>query len=242
MNDGQKSIVNSQTLKYIGVFKFLNPQSPKIYDINIYKLIAKIELLFSTLSLILTTFSIYYSSYDMNLCVPYIFYFVSIFEKSLFQYYIIKYSDNIWDFMHVINKNFIVFNNPIKEPFSTEPSKYKIAMRTTLYIWVFVSITWIFTPLVQQKNYRVIHFRNNIYNYHYSVFNFIIPITDKIYNEYFIIIYVIEAIVMICFIHMAILYDSIVITSCISIEYQLQRIANSYSAFKFVGRHVKSKQ
>lgn len=231
-----------QTLKYIGVFKFLNPQSPKIYDINIYKLIAKIELFFSTFSLILTSFSIYYSSYDMNLCVPYIFYFVSIFEKSLFQYCIIKYSDNIWDFMHVTYKNFIFFNSPIKEQFSTEPSKYKTAMRTTLYIWVLVSITWIFTPLIQQKNYRTVNFKNIIYNYRYSVFNFIIPITDEIYNKYFIIIYVIEAVVMICFIHMAIVYDSIVITSCISVEYQLQRIASSYSAFTFVENHVKSKQ
>lgn len=48
MGKKQNYIVDMQLMEYIGHFRILNPNEPKIYGINIFKLAVKVELFFLT--------------------------------------------------------------------------------------------------------------------------------------------------------------------------------------------------
>lgn len=242
MDDDQNLIVNTQMLEFTGLLTILNPNSPKLYGIKIFKLAAKIELFFLTVSLVMLIFSIYYSKNNGKEFVSYIMLFVALFGLSLNHFYIIKCSDAIWNCMRVMNIDFVSCENLKKENLKLRMFKYKIASIITLLSCIFICTSWMFSPLFQQNSFLTINFRNTIYDYRLTPMQFILPISDELYNKNYTVIYVFDVIVVFCCNHVAVLFDLTVITLCTCIQSQLQYIAESYSTFVFVDGSDKSKQ
>lgn len=237
MKDGQDFIVNIQIVEYIGLFKTLNPHGPKIYDVNIYKTIAKVEILFLTVALVMGIFSMYYTLNDANPFFFYLMVVVGIFDFSLNHIYVIKYSDAIWDFMSVTKLDFLSFKTLKFEKF-----KYKMATTISLMSCLFIGVAWILLPFIlQQDSYLTIHYKNDSYHYHYTSLNFITPVTTEFYNKNYVYFYIFDSIVVFCCLHTLIFYDFIVLTMCICIECQLSRIANAFSEFDYADKSTNSK-
>lgn len=241
---GQNSIFDTLILEYTGLFKILNPHSPKFHNINFFKLAAKFELIILTSILFMLIISIYYSSNDLYGFFTYVLLFVGFFDMTLNHFYLIKYSEEIWDFMRIININFLSTEIPKKDTFKAERLKYKLATTITMIMASVICISWVFSPLFRQENKLTIHFRNNVtHNYRITPINLILSITDEFYNQHYELFYAFDSIGIIFICHVSTLFDFIVITMCISIECQLKSIGNSYSAFTFVNKiHATSKQ
>lgn len=242
MDNERNSVIETLVLKYIGLFKILNPHVPKFYDINLFKLVAKIEIFILSLTLILATFSIYYSLNDLNVFIPHLMLLVAWADLGLNHLYLIKYSDIIWDLLLVTNIHFLYSKTPTKETFKAERFKYKMATTITLSLIFVICISWIILPLFLRDEYLTISFKNELYRYHCTPINYILPITDEFFNKHSNVFYAVEAIMIICAGHISIFFDFSVITMCTSIECQLKAIANLYSTFMFMEKHTMSKQ
>lgn len=242
MDDEHNSIVNTQMLEFTGLSTILNPHSPTLYGIHIFKLAAKIEVFILFVSLLMLIFSIYYSTNNVYGFVSYVMLFVGLFGLCLNHFYLIKCSDAIWNCMSVMNINFLSFENPRKQTLKLGKLKYKIASYITLFSCIFICTSWMFSPLLQQNTFLTMKFKNTIHNYRLTPMQFILPISDEFYNKHYTLFYIFDMIVVFCCNHVAVLFDLTVITICTCIESQLQYIAKSYSTFLFVDGSDKSKQ
>lgn len=232
MDNGQCSIVNTDVVKYLGLFKMLNPQTPKYYNINIFTLFAKIEVFVLVLAEIMLIFSMYYSLSDINLFVNYLMLFIAFFDMSINLFFLIKYSDNIWNCMHVTYMNFLSYNNSRRKIFVDERSKFNLATSITLIVWILVGISWICMPIIFLKHeYLTVNIKNNTLYYRITPFNLIMPISDDFFNKHYNVIYLFDSLVVMCCTHISIVFDSIVFTMCISIQCQLKSIGESYTNF-----------
>lgn len=237
MEDGQNAIINVRIVEYIGFFKTLNPHGPKIYDINVYKTIAKIEIFFLIVALVMAIFSMYYTLTDANPFFFYLMVVIGIFDFSLNHICVIKYSDAIWDFMSVTKLDFLSFKT-----FKYEKLKYKMATTISLISCFFIGVAWILLPInLQRDNYLTIHYKNDSYHYHYTSLNFITPVTTEFYNQNYVYFYIFDSVVVFCCLHTLIFYDFIVLTMCICIECQLSSIANAFSKFNYLDGSTNSK-
>lgn len=243
-NDGQNSIFNTLILEYTGLFNMLNPHSPKFHNINFFKLAAKFQLVILTSILFMLFISLYYSLNNFHLFFAYIFLCVAFFDMALNHYYLIKYSEEIWDFMRITNIHFLSTEIPKKETFKAERLKYKIATIITVILSSIICTSWLFSPLFRRENKMIIHFRNNVtQNYRFTPINLMLPITDEFYNQHYELFYTFDAIGIIFICHVSVLFDLTVITMCINIECRLKFIGNSYSALAFVNNiYSTSKQ
>lgn len=232
------SIFDTLTLEFIGFFKILNPNFPKFHDINLYKLTAKVEIILLSITVILSTISMYYSSNDINVFVQYLMLMVAYGDFALNHFYLIKNSNAIWDLMRVTNVNFLHYNPFSKKTFMAERFKHKLATTVTIIAVSTICICWIILPLFMPNNYLTINFKNQLYHYRCTAINYILPITDEFYNEHSNVFYAIETIMIISASHIAIFFDIAIITMCISIECQLKAISNSYSTFVFMNKHA----
>lgn len=243
MNDGQNSIVDTLILEYMGLFKILNPHVLKLYDINLYKLGAKIEIIILSITLIFATFSIYYSLNDVNVFIPYLMLLVAWADLGLNHLYLIKYSDTIWDLMRITNINFLYSKISTKENmFNAQRFKYKMATTISLTLIFVICISWIILPLFLRDDYLIVNFKNELYHYHCTPINYILPINDDFFNKHSNVFYAIETIMIVCAGHISIFFDFSVITMCTSIECQLKAVGNLYSTFSFADAHATSKQ
>lgn len=233
MENDTHSIVDTQMVEYTGLFYILNSKARKIYNINILKMIAKIELFILCISAFMFCFSMYYSTNDINSFFNYLMMVVSFCGMSLNQFYLIRNSDAIWDFLRATKVGFLSFNTPARETIGVERFKYKTVTTITLIWWFFVNMTWIISPAFQHDSWFIVNYKNSTYQYHFTPMNFIIPVTDGFYNSHYYAIYAFDETVALTTFHVTILFDFLIITSCMSMQCQFRRIGDWYSNFIF---------
>eukprot|EP00102_Acyrthosiphon_pisum_P023960 XP_016661170.1 PREDICTED: odorant receptor 46a-like isoform X2 [Acyrthosiphon pisum] len=102
-------------------------------------------------------------------------------------------------------------------------------MDTYVVLWIVVFIAWILTPFIVQNSYLRVEARNMTYHYRTNILNLVYPAPDKFYNANFIMYYNIELTISIVWAHSTIIFDILLISMCITIEYYLKTIANTFS-------------
>lgn len=240
MDGGQNSIVDTNILDYIGLFRSLNPYVPKTYNIILIKIASKIEIYIMNLTIIMTIFSIYYSLNDIYVTLPYLMLLVMFSCINFNYYYILKNSNAIWDVLRVTNINFLNSNTSGKKTFKAERFRYKFVTTITFILVILSGSVWLIFPILQNDKYFTINIKNNLYHYSFTPMNFILPVSDEFYNKYLYVFYIFDSLSGICISHLSLMYDFIVITICISIECQLKSIAKSYSTL-FMEKQTTSK-
>lgn len=135
MDDRRQSIVNMQMVEYTGLFKILNPHSSKFYGINVLKVITKVDLFVLILSFLICTVSLHYSTgtNDLNIFMSSLMFFIASFGLGLNQFYLIKYSDAIWECMRVIYVGFLSFDTSMKDSSKLKKFKYKTSLNTIIF-------------------------------------------------------------------------------------------------------------
>lgn len=73
--------------------------------------------------------------------------------------------------------------------------------------------------------------RSGLSCYRYNSLNYAYPsfVTERVYNEHFLAFYVVEMLVVVCWGHVTLAYDTFIVSMCIAVSYQLRTIADSYS-------------
>jgi hypothetical protein len=228
--ENEHSLINLQFMKTTGSYQLLIPShNLKNFNIDIYKIAFFLQILFLTAAAIVGCLSIYYCRNDLN----HIFhYFVVVFAitVAIFKYYfIIINSKTIWDCMHMMSINFLSYNNHTKEIFKIARTRSSSLILISLSLWSSIVLYWSLSAILSHNSYLKIKYENGIYKYRSNAAGLVFPVTDTFYNKYFLVFYTFEVVCLIFWGQMMWVFDILIISICISIEYQLKTIADSYS-------------
>ncbi|CAI6347606.1 unnamed protein product [Macrosiphum euphorbiae] len=227
----EHSIINLKFMKITGIYQLIRPSdSLKLFNMNIYKMsfIAQIQIL--SIITIMSLYSIYSCINDVNQIFNYS---VMIFATNfaIYKYYfIIKNAKTIWNFTHnMMSTNFLCYKDHTKEIYKVARTRSSTITLISLALWSFIVLYWSLSPILSNNSYLKVKFENGVQGYRLNALGLVYPVTDTFYNKYFHVFYIIETIALICWAQMMWVFDILMISVCISIEYQLKTIAESYS-------------
>jgi len=145
-------------------------------------------------------------------------------------YFIVTNAKTIWNFTHnTMSTNFLCYKDHTKEIYKIARTRCSTITLISLALWSFIVLYWSLSPILSNNGYLKVKFENGVQGYRLNAIGLVYPVTDTFYNKYFHVFYIIETISLICCAQMMWVFDILMISVCISIEYQLKTIAESYS-------------
>ncbi|XP_050536774.1 uncharacterized protein LOC126902974 isoform X3 [Daktulosphaira vitifoliae] len=122
--------------------------------------------------------------------------------------------------------------------------KKRVAFITNFYAicWISICLGWICGPMILKKMKIIIHFKDSVQIYNYNIFNLIFLKSDKLYNKYFKIFWMIESILVLAWCHVTITYGILFMSICITISYQLKCISSSCAQLGYSKIHILSSE
>lgn len=235
----EHSITNLQFMKITGSYQLLMPSHGlKFFNTNIYKIAFIVQILFLTIAAIMGVFSIYSCRNNVNQIIHYIIVIFAIYFAIYKYYFIIKNSKIIWDCMHMMSTNFLSYNDHTKEIFKIARTRSSTLILISLSLWSSIVLYWSLSAILIHSSYLKIKHEHGIYKYRSNALGLVFPVTDTFYNKYFIVFYTTESIFLLFWGQMMWVFDILMISICISIEYQLKTIADSYSLLGLKDKHL----
>lgn len=219
------------TIKLVGLYQLLNPNSPKIFGFNIFKIIGTFQLMYNLIFSCLFFICMYYCSNDINEVTRYVMLFTGTFFSVSKYYYIIKNSDIIWKCLHLTFLNFLSSKNHKKRTFQDARANTISLTRFFIFLYTISLLAWVLVPLLNQNNFLILKIGNETHRYRFNTVNLILPVffNDKFYNDNFMAFYIFESFGFLFYVHSSFGFDMLVISMCMAIKYQLQTIADSYT-------------
>jgi len=133
----------------------------------------------------------------------------------------------------MMSTNFLCYKHHTKEIFQIGRTRSSNLILISFGLWSSIVLYWSLSGILNNNNYLNIKFEDGEYNYRVNVVGWVYPVTDTFYNKYFYAFYMIETISLIFWGQMMWVFDILMISVCISIEFQLKTIADSYSLLGF---------
>jgi len=106
--------------------------------------------------------------------------------------------------------------------------------------WSSIILYWSLSAILDSNSYLKIESKDAIFNYRSNTIGLIFPVTDTFYNKHFYVFFITETIFLIFWAEIEWVFDILMISVCICIEYQLKTIADSYSSLGL--NHNESKR
>jgi len=240
LQDGH-SIINLKFMKITGFYQLIRPSdSLKLFNINIYMIAFIVQILMLFVVTIMGSFSIYFCIHDSNQVFNYsIIIFATNF--AIFKYYfIIKNAKTIWNFMHMTSTDFLSYKNHTNEIYKIGRTRSSTMIVISFGFWSSIVLYWSLSAILNNNSYLKIESEDGIFNYRSNAVGLIYPVTDTFYNKYFHAFFIIETVFLIFWGQMMWVFDILMISVCICIEYQLKTIADSYSSLGL--NHNESKR
>lgn len=228
-------------MKLIGLYQILNPSSPKVLGINIFKYMTVIQLFIIQMSAFEFILNIYFCWDNINEVTKYCMYLQSDVIATIKLYYVLKKSDEIWNCIWLTSTNHLVYKYHSGRIFEAGRSKSKSYSLLIMLLWVTLVISWISLPYMVNNYYVEVNVENAVYRYRFSALNCLYPVTDKFYNKHFIAYNCVESTILICWGHARMIFDVLVTSMCITVAFQLKTIANSFSMLNVIDDHSRSK-
>lgn len=223
-------IIHIRLMKIIGLYKLLDPKTSKLLGVNVFKLYSILPILYLLLINIMYCMSIYYSRNDFTEVIKYTSVLVATFYSMVKLCYFIKNSDALFELISFASIHFLSYCSHKKSTLIKGRKISKIVSNTFTFSWIAITIVWMLSPIMMKNNYLIVKKHNSTYEqYHYNMLNIIFPVTTKFYNDNFFIFYAIESILIIIYGYVMVIYDFLVVSTCITIIYQLKLILSSYS-------------
>jgi len=231
----EHSIINLQFMKITGLYQLMIPSDGlRLFNINIYKIAFIIQILVLTFGTIMAFYTIYIFINDVNQIFNYS---IMIFSTNfaIFKYYfIIKNAKITWNFLqNMMSTNFLCYKHHTKEIFKIGRTRSSNIILISFGLWSSIALYWSLSAILNNKNYLQIKFEDGVHNYRSNAVGLVYPVTDTFYNKYFYLFYMIETIILIFWGQMMWVFDILMISVCIIIEYQLKTIADSYRSLGF---------
>jgi len=227
-------MANTQLMKISGLYQLLSPHSSKIYGLNIFRCIAVVQIIIHIVVEVWVAIHICYYDCDFHQLIQYLMLFIAGFASTSKIYYTFRYSSIIWDCIQMTSVHVLSYKHPNRQILEIGRAKSKSFSTIFTFLWLGVVTSYLLSPIVINNYYNKINIGNSIYDYRLNVLNLIFPVSDKFYNEHFVSYYFFESLLTIIWGHCALVFDSILISMCVTFSYQLRTVAYSYSTFGIV--------
>jgi len=124
----------------------------------------------------------------------------------------------------------IIWCPPISYVIKTTQKKYIKLLRTRfstiplifLALWSSIVLYWRLLLILSNNSYLKVKFEDGVHNYRLNALGLVYPVTDTFYNKYFHVFFIIEIVLVILWGKMMWVFDILMISVCINIEYQLK--------------------
>jgi len=232
--DEKHVMANTLFMKITGLYQLLSPHGPKIYGLNIFRCIAVVQILTLLIVQLWLIIHICYYDCDFHQVIQYLSLVAPGVTSILKMYYIVRYSSNIWDCIHSTSLHVLSYKNHNRRILEIGRMKSKSFSTFFTFLWLCVVASYLMSSIVLSNYYIKINVGNGFNYYRLNVLNLIFPVNDTFYNEHFLTYYYIESILAIIWGHSTLVFDTILISMCMTFSYQLRTIADSYSTFGFV--------
>lgn len=230
---GINYICNLKLFAMIGLTQMFDQKSRKLLGYNIYHFIIAPLIVSYPIISILITLGLYFwienSIHFMNQMVV----FVNVSLFCLKGHILMKNSENIWNFFLKISyRKFLSYKSYDSVIFKN----YRIRSLWATYIYTFLIVSslfvWAMQPLVSRReNFLLLKNSDGTFSsYQQNIFNLYFLVSNDTYNDYFKLFYSIEFLILFLGAYITLLFDSFVISMCLSVQCQLNMIENGYKS------------
>lgn len=230
--DDSFSVIN--LTKLFGLYQILNPNTTKIFGYNMYHIIiVLIGLLLFAVSM-LSPIGLYNLSSNMTeFSFPFGFIYNMLFSCYKMMI-ILYYSKDVWHNIVVTRFNFMSYQYYNIQLFK---NWQKRAIRI-ICIFIIISILalsiWIAIPSVFNTTTVTMKNLDGSYSeYRMNIFNLYLIVSNKTYNEFFYIFYIVEISVCVGYYYFTILFDILTAVFCCSLSGHLETISDKIKSLAY---------
>lgn len=221
-------------MKLTGLYQLLNPDTPKSFGCNIFKLGGTLAVVYLTLVFIMCNLSMYYSLNDFTETVKYFMLIIATLFALIKMSFIIFNANALWNFISFTSIDYLTYRGQQKYML-INARKLSISISNIFTLsWIAIISVWVLFPIITKDNFMNVKSKDGTYSqYRYNMLNLMFPVSAQFYNNHFIVFYFLESIAVIVYGYSMVVFDNLVISVCITITYQLKSIALSYSALGY---------
>lgn len=229
MDDEQNYLISLKFMRVTGFYQLIDPQTPKRYGVNLYKVCAAMEIGTSVVLMPLLFSSSYFYRRDTNELMSHFMLVLAIFFSTVKFSYVWKNARLVWDCLEMTSVGFL--SSGLHDKRTLRGSRPRSVSTSSVFIvlWSFVVIAWSLSPFFFRDVYMAAEYNGRVRRLRYNSLNIVYPVTERFFNDNFAAFYLIEMVQVIIWGHATIAYDSFVVSVCIAIYAQLGTIAQSYS-------------
>ncbi|XP_050527601.1 odorant receptor 46a-like isoform X2 [Daktulosphaira vitifoliae] len=225
-----KFIINIKLSKFLGLISLINPNSPKLYNNNVYHIIIRLFLGYIFIIESLCVAGLYFWNNNFNQFTT----ILEIIINSSFMIYktvaIVKHSNKIWKILDFTRIDFMKYI--YHERYTLEKCRKKSIRLTNLYTITcyFACLSWVFMPFFTNKKFVVKDRKGNTEIYRLNVYNIFFNTSVTNYNKYYYFFHFLELIFGLGSMHFSIIFDTLLISTCFALSSQLETLKNTYSS------------
>lgn len=221
-------VFNFKLSKWVGLYQILDPTAAKLYDHNVYHIIVIIFSVYICSISAMCPICLYYLTND---AIAFSFYFGSV-EQFLFAVFkilrVVYHSKDLWKCITNTSFKTMSYGRHSRIIFERwQAYSTKIAISYTVLVCV-VLLIWMSNPFVFNTTMISVKNLDSSYsNYRLNIFNVSAPISDRVYNRYFILFYIMDFIILIAYLFFITIYDICMVMICCALSCQLETINES---------------
>lgn len=225
----KKYIIDMKLAAYTGLYQMINPESPTIFNYNVYHVCVVIYLGFIAIMLATIPFGLYHWANDRSQFMMELIilgnYFFSCYKIII----IIKNSRKIWECLDVTRINFMTYKqHDLGLLNKCMIRSFKITYTYSIFCYILLILFYLI-PFVFINARMTIKQRGGSYwNYRVNVHNLYMPVSVETYNTYFSYFYVLEVAFGFCYIVFTVMFDIYLVSACLAISSQIETISNSF--------------
>ncbi|VVC28587.1 Olfactory receptor, insect [Cinara cedri] len=224
-----KYLYSLSLVKLIGLYQILDPETVRIYGYNAYHVGIVLSCLFISAICVPSPLGLYHWSNDLN---AFVFYFgcVGNFMLTVFKMInIVYYSEDIRKCIEIARFGFMSsYQHYNMEIFK----KWQKWLTSVTFVYVLIVppliVVWLISPWVLNKTMvKIKNVEGSYSEYRMNIYNMYLMVTPQTYNEYYILLYAIEAVLQVAFIYFQIVFDIILVIICSALSCQLETICDA---------------
>lgn len=196
---------------------------------NNFHIIVAFFSIYEVIILTLCLIGIYYWINNISQIILQITVFANFFFGCYKILFIMRNRENLRKCIEVACNDFIKSNT--RKNIIFKKFRLKSIKATNMYVLIglIILFVWSTIPLILNDNYiNLNNLDETLHNYHLNEFNMFFPVTNSIYNRYFILFHLLEVLFGFVYVIFTNMFDSIIISMCFAISSQLESICNMY--------------
>lgn len=229
------SILNLRLMRRTGLYQLLDPDAPKLFGRNRYKLAGALVAAYLALEMAVCAESAYYSLDEPTRCVKYaMLLFATAFMLSKVCF-VLRNADALWRLAGVASVDFLSHCGGRRADVLAGARAASATVSNTMAaVWAGISAMIALSPVVatwcapESADGGGGRYRD-------SILNLIFPVTDAFYRDNYAVFYALESATLACYSYALVNHDCLVISIMVAVACQLKAIATSYGQ---LGRDV----